>query len=132
MKRKTSGLFPKAILALSVVSIVPVVLIAWHVLRVDSRVLQSEILDKQRTVAGQIASVVSEEVSHYVQFFSVFADLHNDFTGHHSINKEDIDYLRRENPSFSHISILNQRGRQLFIPVIKKAVFLMLRSWPIF
>ena len=121
MKRKTSGLFPKAILALSVVSIVPVVLIAWHVLRVDSRVLQSEILDKQRTVAGQIASVVSEEVSHYVQFFSVFADLHNDFTGHHSINKEDIDYLRRENPSFSHISILNQRGRQLFYSSDKKS-----------
>ena len=121
MKRKTSGLFPKAILALSVVSIVPVVLIAWHVLRVDSRVLQSERLDKQRTVAGQIASVVSEEVSHYVQFFSVFADLHNDFTGHHSINKEDIDYLRRENPSFSHISILNQRGRQLFYSSDKKS-----------
>lgn len=121
MKRKTSGLFPKAILALSVVSIVPVVLIAWHVLRVDSRVLQSEILDKQRTVAGQIASVVSEEVSHYVQFFSVFADLHNDFTGHHSINKEDIDYLRRENPSFSHISILNPRGRQLFYSSDKKS-----------
>ncbi len=121
MKRKTSGLFPKAILALSVVSIVPVVLIAWHVLRVDSRVLQSEILDKQRTVAGQIASVVSEEVSHYVQFFSVFADLHNDFTGHHSINKEDIDYLRRENPSFSHISILNPSGRQLFYSSDKKS-----------
>lgn len=121
MKRKTSGLFPKAILALSAVSIVPVVLIAWHVLRVDSRVLQSEILDKQRTVAGQIASVVSEEVSHYVQFFSVFADLHNDFTGHHSINKEDIDYLRRENPSFSHISILNPRGRQLFYSSDKKS-----------
>lgn len=121
MKRKTSGLFPKAILALSAVSIVPVVLIAWHVLRVDSRVLQSEILDKQRTVAGQIASVVSEEVSHYVQFFSVFADLHNDFTGHHSINKEDIDYLRRENPSFSHISILNPSGRQLFYSSDKKS-----------
>ena len=121
MKRKTSGLFPKAILALSVVSIVPVVLIAWHVLRVDSRVLQNEILDKQRTVAGQIASVVSEEVSHYVQFFSIFADLHNDFTGHHSINKEDIDYLRRENPSFSHISVLNQSGRQLFYSTDKKS-----------
>ena len=121
MKRKTGGLFPKAILALSAVSIVPVVLIAWHVLRVDSRVLQSEILDKQRTVAGQIASVVSEEVSHYVQFFSVFADLHNDFTGHHSINKEDIDYLRRENPSFSHISILNPSGRQLFYSSDKKS-----------
>ncbi len=114
MKRKTSGLFPKAILALSVVSVVPVILIAWHVLRVDSRVLQSEILDKQRTVAGQIASVLSEEVSRYAQFFSVFTDLHNDFTGHHHINKEDIEYLRKENPSISHISVLNSNGRQLF------------------
>lgn len=114
MKRRASGLFPKAILALSVVSIVPVLLIVWHVLRVDSRVLQREILDKQRTLAGQISSVISEEVSHYVQFFSVFADLHNDFTGHHLINQEDIEYLRKENPSISHISILNDRGRLLF------------------
>lgn len=113
-RKKTGGLFSKAILALSVVSAVPVLLIGWHVLRVDSRVLQNEILDKQRTVANQIASVLSEEVSRKAQFFSVFTDLHTDFGGHPFINKEDIDYLREKNPEITHISVLNNKGRQLF------------------
>lgn len=92
----------------------PVLLIGWHVLRVDNRVLQNEILDKQRTVAGQIASVLSEEISRKAQFFSVFTDLHTDFGGHPFIDKEDIDYLRIKNPEITHISVLNNKGRQLF------------------
>lgn len=114
MKKRTGGLFFKAILALSAVSVLPVILIGWHVLRVDSRVLQNEILDKQRTVATQIASVLSEEVSRKAQFFSVFTDLHTDFGGHPFVNKEDIDYLREKNPEITHISVLNNKGRQLF------------------
>ncbi len=107
-------MFPKAILVLSIVSAVPVFLIGWHVLRVDSRVLQKEILDRQRTVASQIASILSEEVSRKAQFFDVFTDLHTDFGGHPFINQEDIDYLRQKNPEITHISILNPRGRLLF------------------
>lgn len=114
MSQKTGRLFSRAILALSVVSALPVLLIGWHVLRVDNRVLQNEILDKQRTVAGQIASVLSEEVSRKAQFFSVFTDLHTDFGGHPFINKEDIDYLRIKSPEITHISVLNNKGRQLF------------------
>lgn len=114
MSKKTGRLFSRAILALSVVSALPVLLIGWHVLRVDNRVLQNEILDKQRTVAGQIASVLSEEVSRKAQFFSVFTDLHTDFGGHPFINKEDIDYLRIKNPEITHISVLNNKGCQLF------------------
>ncbi len=95
-------------------SAVPVFLIGWHVLRVDSRVLQKEILDRQRTVVSQIASVVAEEVSRKAQFFDIFTDLHTDFGGHPFINKEDIDYLRQKNPEITHISILNPRGRMLF------------------
>lgn len=114
MSQKTGRLFSRAILALSVVSALPVLLIGWHVLRVDNRVLQNEILDKQRTVAGQIASVLSEEISRKAQFFSVFTDLHTDFGGHPFIDKEDIDYLRIKNPEITHISVLNNKGRQLF------------------
>ncbi len=99
---------------LSIVSTVPVIMIGWHVLRVDSRVLQKEILDRQRTVVSQIASVVSEEVSRKAQFFDVFTDLHTDFGGHPFINKEDIDYLRQKNPEITHISVLNPNGRLLF------------------
>ncbi len=114
MSQKTGRLFSRAILALSVVSALPVLLIGWHVLRVDNRVLQNEILDKQRTVAGQISSVLSEEISRKAQFFSVFTDLHTDFGGHPFIDKEDIDYLRIKNPEITHISVLNNKGRQLF------------------
>ncbi len=114
MKHKTSSLFSKAILVLSLVSVVPVFLIGWHVLRVDSRVLQKEILDKQRTVVSQIASVLAEEVSRKAQFFDVFTDLHTDFGGHPFINKEDIDYLRQKNPEITHITVLNPHGRLLF------------------
>ncbi len=111
---RKGSLFFRAVVGLSMVSILPIVLIGWHVLRVDSRVLQNEILDKQRTVANQISSVLFEEVSRKAQFFSVFTDLHTDFGGHPFIDKEDIDYLREKNPEITHISMLNKRGRQLF------------------
>lgn len=114
VKHKTGSLFSKAILALSIVSVVPVVLIGWHVLRVDSRVLQNEMLDRQRTVVSQIATLLSEEVSRKAQFFSVFTDLHTDFGGHPFINQEDIDYLREKNPEITYISVLNPNGRLLF------------------
>ncbi len=114
VKNKTGSLFSKAIIALSIVSVVPVVLIGWHVLRVDSRVLQNEMLDRQRTVVSQIAALLSEEVSRKAQFFSVFTDLHTDFGGHPFVNKEDIDYLREKNPEITHISVLNPAGRLLF------------------
>ncbi len=114
VKKKTGRLFTNAIIALTFVSAVPVLLIGWHVLRVDSRVLENEILDKQRTVVAQIASVLGEEVSRKAQFFSVFTDLHTDFGGHPFINKEDIDYLREKNPEITHISVLNPNGRLLF------------------
>ncbi len=114
VKKHTGTLFSRAVWALSVVSAVPVLLIGWHVLRVDGRVLQNEMLDRQRTVAVQIASIISEEVSQKVQFFSTFMDLHSDFGGHPFVNKEDIDYLREKNPAITHISILNSKGRLLF------------------
>ena len=78
------------------------------------KALENEMLDKQRTVVSQIATLLSEEVSRKAQFFSVFADLHTDFGGHPFINKEDIDYLREKNPEITHISVLNPNGRLLF------------------
>ena len=41
VKKHTGTLFSRAVWALSVVSAVPVLLIGWHVLRVDGRVLQN-------------------------------------------------------------------------------------------
>lgn len=114
MKKRLGSLFSKAIIVLSIVSIVPVVIIGYHVLRVDSRVLKNEVLDKQRTVALQIASVLRNNVGRKAQLFSIFTDLHTDFGGHSFIDKEDIDYLRERYPDITHISVLNRNGRQLF------------------
>lgn len=113
-KKKRGGLFTKAILVLALVSIVPVVIIGYHVLRVDSRVLQNEILARQRTVAFQIASVLRNTVSDKALLFSIFTDLHSDFGGHEFIEQHDIEYLRQRNPEITHISVLNRNGRQLF------------------
>lgn len=95
------------------VSLVPLLLVGWHVLRVDSRVLQSEILDKQRTTAHRIALLLSEAVNRKVQFFSVFTELHTDFEGHPLVDQKDIDYLQQKNPDILYISILNRAGQRL-------------------
>ena len=114
LKRKFGGLFGKAILALLAVSIVPVVLIGWHVLRVDSRVLQNEISDKQRTVAHRLAYALSEEVNRHVQFFSVFAGLHADFADHPAMDEEDLSYLRHKNPHIVFLALLDKQGKTIY------------------
>ena len=110
MHRKLGGLFFKAILALSIVSVVPVLLVSWYVLRVDSRVLQSEILDKQRNIANRIALLVSEEVNRKVQFFSVFTELHTDFQDHPLLNQTDLEYLQKRDNEIVYTSILTPQG----------------------
>ena len=100
-------------LALSLVSAVPVLLIGWHMLRVNSHVLQDEILDKQRMEARRIAFLISEEASRKVQLLSVFIDLHTDIDDHPALNQVDIDYLRQKNPAILYITVVDQKGNQL-------------------
>ena len=114
LKRKFGGLFGKAILALAAVSIVPVVLIGWHVLRVDSRVLQNEISGRQRTVTHRLAYALSEEVSRHVQFFSVFTGLHADFDQHPALDQDDLNYLRKKNPHITFVALLNRTGKIIY------------------
>ncbi len=113
--KQTGGLFYKAVLALSFVSIVPIVLIGWHVLNMNNRVLQSEILDKQRTMANRIAFLISEDVSRQSQFISIFSDLHSVLADHLlSIDQEDLDYLTLKNADIAHLAVLNENGKILF------------------
>ena len=44
--KRLNGLFAKAVLVLILISIVPVLIIGYHVMGVDSRVLKNEILQK--------------------------------------------------------------------------------------
>ena len=113
--KQTGSLFRKAVIALSFVTIVPILLIGWYVLRINNKLLQSEILDKQRTMAHRISFLISESVSRQSQFISIFSDLHSVLSDHlTSIDQEDLEYLRKRNPDIVHLLILDRRGNQLF------------------
>lgn len=114
MSKRFGGLFPKALLVLSIVSIVPVFIIGYHVLRVDSQVLKNQLLEKQKTVVSRLSAVIRSSITRKAQLFSIFTDLHTDFGGHQFIDEEDISYLREKNPDIVHISVLNRNGKQLF------------------
>ena len=73
-KKRFRGLFFNAVLALTFISLVPLVFIGIHVTRVNSRILQHEIFQKQQTVADRLASVVRSYFTHTLQSFSVFID----------------------------------------------------------
>lgn len=112
--KRFNGLFAKAVLVLILISIVPVVIIAYHVMGVDSRILKNEILQKQQTVASRLASVARAHINRKAQLFSIFVDLHTDFGGHDFINEQDLKYLLARNPAIVYLAVLNPSGVQLF------------------
>lgn len=112
--KRFQGLFFKAVFVLSLISVVPVLLIGYHVMKVDSRILQNEILQKEETVARRISSVAKEHVTRVAQLFAVFTDLHTDFGGHDFLNRADLDYLRSRNPSIFYLAVLDASGTRLF------------------
>lgn len=112
--KRLSGLFTKAVCVLILISIVPVIIIAYHVMGVDSRILKNEILQKQQTVASRLASVARAHISRKAQLFSIFVDLHTDFGGHNFINEQDLQYLLARNPSIFYLDVLTPRGQRMF------------------
>ena len=112
--KRLNGLFAKAVWVLIFISIVPVLIIGYHVMGVDSRVLKNEILQKQQTVATRLASVARAHISRKAQLFSTFVDLHTDFGGHNFINEQDLRYLLMRNPSIFYLAVLSPQGKQLF------------------
>ena len=113
VKKKFRGLFFNAVLALSLISLVPLVFIGLHLTRVNSRVLQHEIFQKQQLVASRLSSVVLAYITHVSEFFSVFIDLHTEFGGHAFLNQIDLNYLRAKNPSIPYLALLNRNGQRL-------------------
>lgn len=116
MKTKGSlfrGLFSNAVFVLILISIVPMFVIGYHLMDVNSRVLKNEISQKQQTVASRLAAAVRFNITHNTQYFSVFVDLHTDFGGHNFINAADLKYLRRSNPSVLYLEALNPEGKLL-------------------
>lgn len=111
--KRFSGLFFNAVLALTLISLVPLVLLGVHLTRVNSRILQHEIFQKQQTVAGRLSSVVHSYITHTSEQFTVFIDLHTNFGGHAFLNQEDLNYLRKRNPAISYLALLDTQGRRL-------------------
>lgn len=107
------GLFSNAVFVLILISIVPMFVIGYHLMDVNSRVLKNEISQKQQTVASRLAAAVRFNITHNTQYFSVFVDLHTDFGGHNFINAADLKYLRRSNPSVLYLAALNTEGKLL-------------------
>lgn len=112
-KKRFRGLFFNAVLALSLISLVPLVFIAIHLTRVNTRLLQHEIFQTQQTVAGQLSAVVHTYITHASEFFSVFLDLHTDFGGHAFLNRQDLNYLHRKNAEVTALTLFNATGERL-------------------
>ncbi len=112
-KKRFRGLFFNAVLALSLISLVPLVFIAIHLTRVNTRLLQHEIFQTQQTIAGQLAAVVHTYMTHTSEFFTVFLDLHIDFGGHAFLNRQDLNYLQRKDIEVSALTLLSAAGEPL-------------------
>ena len=108
--KRFRGLFFKAVFVLTLISLVPIGLIGFHVLRVNSRMLEREILQRQQNVASRLASVAQAYLTHISQFFVVFTDLHTDFGGHDFLDRYDLKYLRDKEPAIDYLAVLDLSG----------------------
>ena len=112
--KRFHGLFFKAVFVLTLISLVPLGLIGFHVLRVNSRMLEREILQRQQNVASRLASVTQGYLTRISQLFEVFTDLHTTFGGHDVLDQDDLNYLRTQEPSIIYLAVLNLKGTSLF------------------
>ena len=112
-KKRFRGLFINAVLALTLISLVPLVFIGIHLTRVNSRILQHEIFQKQQIIASRLSTVVHSYLTHVTQYFTVFLDLHTDFGGHPFLNEQDFTYLRQKDPSIAYLAALNTSGERV-------------------
>ena len=108
--KRLRGLFFKAVFVLTLISLVPMALIGFYVLRVNGRMLQREILQRQQNVAGRLASVSQAYLTHISQLFIVFTDLHTDFGGHDFLDQHDLIYLKNREPSILYLAALDLEG----------------------
>ncbi len=109
--KRFNRLFFQAVIVLVLISIIPVLIIGFHVLGVDSRILKKEILQKQQSVARRILAVASSTLTYQEQLLAVFLDLHASHAGKEFFTREDLDYLRHNTPSFLQAVMLDTTGK---------------------
>ena len=113
-KKHFNSLSLQAIVVLGLISIIPVFIIGFHVLGVDSRILKNEILQKQQSVARRILATASSMLTYQEQLLAVFLDLHANGSGQSSFTREDLNYLRKSAPAFLNVTLLDTQGKELF------------------
>ena len=111
--KRFNSLFFQAVIVLILISIIPVFIIGFHVLGVDSRILKKEILQKQQSVARRILFVASSTLTYQEQLLAVFLDLHAKSEEHTSFTLNDLNYLRSSTSSFLQVAVLNTSGEVL-------------------
>ena len=108
------GLFVKAVLVLSLISIVPVLFIGYRIMRTNSHLLTNELLQKQQMIAVRLASTVRNALAIKEQLLAEFADLHTDFGSYPLISQEDLDYLRLRHPALFYVAVFSAKGKKIF------------------
>ncbi len=112
--RKLQGLFVKAVVVLFIISMVPVLVIGYRIMKINSRLLKNELLQKQQMVAERLAYTVSNALVAKEQLLSEFGDLHTDFGKHDLITEPDLTYLQERTPSLFYLSIFTPSGKVFF------------------
>ena len=108
------GLFVKAVVVLSIISLVPVLFIGQRVVQINSRLLKNELLQKQQTIASRLAATVRGAIASKEQLLNEFGDLHTDFGNYALITPTDLEYLQRRNPSLFYLQVFSVQGKSLF------------------
>ena len=93
--KKIQGLFPKAVIVLFIISIVPVLVIGYRTMKINSALLQKELLQKQKTIGERLAFTVATALKEQNQVLTEFADLHVDLNKRDFISEEDFAYLQK-------------------------------------
>ena len=108
------GLFVKAVVVLSFISLVPVFFVGQRVLQINSRLLKNELLQKQQTIASRLAATVRNTIASKEQLLAEFGELHTDFGPHTLITQADLEYLQQRNPSLFYLEVFTTSGRKVF------------------
>ena len=118
--KKFQGLFVKAVVALVLISLVPVLIIGYRVMKINSRLLQNELLQKQQTQADKLAAMVHYTVFSKEQLLAEFADLHTDFGSHALITQPDLAYLRTRTTPLFYLAVFSVSGNQILTAVLRR------------
>lgn len=108
--KRFNRLFFQAVIVLALISVIPVLIIGFHVLRVDGRVLKNEILQKQQGVARRTLAVARSTLTYQEQLLVVFLELHTGDKHRDHFTAQDLEYFRQSSPSFLQISALDTQG----------------------